>query len=161
MAAGNLRRNLLRSFLTISGVVIGIGTIVFLVSLGFGLQQLAIEKVANLDALTLLTVNPSNKEGTLLDKSAADKFSKIKNVIEVSPLLSFPAQIEKTGMENTGGTVFSPMDHLHEEVLASIDELRSMVASSCPSGRGDTLRLREIQCYIELSMLYAEHLHRS
>jgi hypothetical protein len=40
MAAGNLRRNFLRTFLTISGVVVGIGAIVFLVSLGFGLKLL-------------------------------------------------------------------------------------------------------------------------
>jgi len=67
LSLGNLRRNMLRTVLTISGVVVGISTIVFLVSLGFGLQNLAISKVTNLDALTLLTVNQSQKEGINLN----------------------------------------------------------------------------------------------
>jgi len=93
LSFGNLRRNMLRTVLTISGVVVGISTIVFLVSLGFGLQNLAVSKIANLDALTLLTVNASQKEGISLDQSAIDKFKNIPKVIAVSPLLSYPAQI--------------------------------------------------------------------
>lgn len=101
LAGGNLRRNLLRSFLTISGVVVGISAIVFLVSLGFGLQELAVSKVANLDALTQLTVNPSTKEGTVLNQDAIDKFMKIKGVSAVSPLLTIPAQIKAVGSESS------------------------------------------------------------
>lgn len=97
LSFGNLRRNMLRTVLTISGVVVGIGTIVFLVSLGFGLQELATSKVANLDALTLLTVNQSQKEGIVLNKDAVDKFSSIEGVVAVSPLLSYPAQIVVPG----------------------------------------------------------------
>jgi len=93
LSFGNLRRNMLRTVLTVSGVVVGISTIVFLVSLGFGLQNLAVSKVANLDALTLLTVNASQKEGVVLDTDAVDKFKNIPGVISVSPLLSYPAQI--------------------------------------------------------------------
>lgn len=97
LSFGNLRRNMLRTVLTISGVVVGISTIVFLVSLGFGLQSLAISKVANLDALTLLTVNASQKEGVVLNSEAVDKFKSIPNVIAVSPLISYPAQITVPG----------------------------------------------------------------
>lgn len=93
LSFGNLRRNMLRTVLTISGVVVGISTIVFLVSLGFGLQNLAVSKVANLDALTLLTVNASQKEGISLNKEAVEKFTSIPGVTAVSPLLSYPAQI--------------------------------------------------------------------
>jgi putative ABC transport system permease protein len=104
MSGGNLRRNLMRSILTISGVVVGIGAIVFLVSIGFGMQELATSKVANLDALTLLTVNPSQKEA-VLNQDAVDKFKNIKGVLEVSPLLSFPSQISKTSGGESGDTV--------------------------------------------------------
>lgn len=107
MAGGNLRRNLLRSFLTISGVVVGIGAIVFLVSLGFGLQELATSKVANLDALTILNVNPStSNKDTVLSEDAIEKFRKIENVKVASPLLSYPSQIYRPGeKEATGDTV--------------------------------------------------------
>jgi len=103
LSFGNLRRNMLRTVLTISGVVVGISTIVFLVSLGFGLQNLAVSKVANLDALTLLTVNASQKEGIALNQEAVDKFKNITGVIAVSPLISFPAQVSVPGA--SGDTV--------------------------------------------------------
>jgi putative ABC transport system permease protein len=93
LSLGNLRRNMLRTVLTISGVVVGIGAIVFLVSLGFGLQNLAVSKVANLDALTLLTVSAGQKEGVVLNKEAVEKFGNIPGVIAVSPILSYPAQV--------------------------------------------------------------------
>lgn len=97
MAIGNLKRNKLRTFLTISGVVIGIGSIVFLVSLGFGLQRLATKKVANLDALTLITVNPGNKEETSLTETTVEKFKKLDHVEIVSPILSTPGQVVRGG----------------------------------------------------------------
>jgi len=93
LSFGNLRRNMLRTILTVSGVVVGIGAIVFLVSLGFGLQELAVSKVANLDALTLLTVNPSQKENIVLNETAIGKFKAIDGVSDISPILSYPASI--------------------------------------------------------------------
>ncbi|HDZ86826.1 MAG TPA: ABC transporter permease, partial [Actinobacteria bacterium] len=39
-SVANLKRNKMRTLLTIAGVVVGIAAIVFLVSLGFGLQNL-------------------------------------------------------------------------------------------------------------------------
>ncbi len=103
LSFGNLRRNMLRTILTISGVVVGIGAIVFLVSLGFGLQELAVSKVANLDALTMLTVNPSQKEKTLLNDDAIKKFKSIAGVTEISQILSYPASI--TSDTDTGDTI--------------------------------------------------------
>lgn len=87
---------MLRTVLTISGVVVGIGTIVFLVSLGFGMQELAVSKVTNLDALTQMKVTPG-KEGTSLNQVAVDKFKAISGVKAVSPLLRYSATINYSG----------------------------------------------------------------
>ncbi len=103
MAVGNLRRNKMRTALTVTGVVVGIGAIVFLVSLGFGLQELMVTKVANLDALTVITVRPGNDEATIISKGTLDKFRALGEVSEVSPILSYPAQIENNG--SSGETV--------------------------------------------------------
>ncbi|MCL5094164.1 MAG: ABC transporter permease [Patescibacteria group bacterium] len=105
LALGNLRRNKLRTFLTVSGVVVGIGAIVFLVSLGYGLQELATKKVANLDALTLLTVNPGNKEDTKLTELAVEKFKKLDGVVSISPVKSFPTQVT-LGEDNSDGVLY-------------------------------------------------------
>lgn len=93
MALGNLKRNKMRTVLTVTGVVVGIGAIVFLVSLGYGLQALMISKVTNLEALTVITVREGSKEGTLLNKSFVNKLKSFQEVAEVSPLISYPAQI--------------------------------------------------------------------
>lgn len=93
MALGNLKRNRMRTVLTVSGVVVGIGAIVFLVSLGFGIQNLMVRKVANLEALTVITVRPGNKEDTKINEETVKKFKSFGEVSVVSPLLSYPAQI--------------------------------------------------------------------
>lgn len=102
MAFGNLKRNKMRTVLTVSGVVVGIGAIVFLVSLGFGLQRLMVSKVANLEALTVITVRPGNKKETTITDSTITKFKTFGEVTDISPILSFPAQItEKNATSET------------------------------------------------------------
>ncbi len=87
IAAGNLKRNRLRTTLTVSGVVVGVGAIVFLVSLGFGLQKLALDKIVRLDALKVITVTPGSKSDSLLTPDVAESFRKIGGVEAVSPIM--------------------------------------------------------------------------
>lgn len=102
MALGNLKRNKMRTVLTVSGVVVGIGAIVFLVSLGYGLQELMISKVAKLEALTVITVRPGNKDNTTITEDSIKKFKSYGEVTDVSPLLRSPAQIaEKNASSET------------------------------------------------------------
>jgi len=93
LSVGNLKRNRMRSILTISGVTIGIAAIVFLVSLGFGLQMLSIKKITSLEALTTITVSPGNNNQAKLDETSIDKFKKIKGVLNVSSTYSVPSQV--------------------------------------------------------------------
>lgn len=97
LSAGNLQRNRMRSILTISGVTIGIGAIIFLVSLGFGLQMLSIKKITSLEALTTITVSPGNNPQAKLSKENVEKFKKIKGVEAVSAIYSVPSQISFEG----------------------------------------------------------------
>lgn len=86
IASGNLKRNRLRTVLTVSGVVVGVGAIVFLVSLGFGLQKLALEKIVSLEALKVITVTSGGKSEVPLDEKTVEKFKKIDGVKDVSPV---------------------------------------------------------------------------
>lgn len=97
LSAGNLKRNKMRSILTITGVTIGIAAIVFLVSLGFGLQQLSIKKITSLEALTTITVSPGNNPQAKLDEENVEKFKKIKGVSNVSATYSVPSQVSFEG----------------------------------------------------------------
>src|SRR3989454_12578253 len=57
VALESLRANKLRSFLTMLGIVIGVGAVIAMVALGRGAQQSVKERIASLGT-TLLTVMP-------------------------------------------------------------------------------------------------------
>lgn len=89
----NLTANKMRSFLTIMGIGVGIGTIIFLVSLGYGLQELSIKKITSISSLTALDVTPA--QGSVeLNKKTLDDFAINQNVESVSPLLSLTGQVD-------------------------------------------------------------------
>src|SRR2546422_3563153 len=62
VALESLRANKLRSFLTMLGIVIGVGAVIAMVALGRGAQQSVKERIASLGT-TLLTVMPSQARG--------------------------------------------------------------------------------------------------
>lgn len=101
MAFGNLARNKMRTSLTVMGVIVGIGAIIFLVSLGFGLQQLMINQVANLDALTVVTVRPNVEKNIIINQETIDKFKGLADISDVSPLLTYPAQVSAVGGDSS------------------------------------------------------------
>ncbi len=101
LSLGNLRRNRQRSILTIAGVAIGIATIIFLVSLGFGLQQLSISKLTSLEALTTITVTPGNSDTAKLTDENIEKFKNIDGTDKVSASYSVPSYITFSGNGKT------------------------------------------------------------
>ena len=90
LATRNFKTRKLRSFLTVLGISVGIGTILFLVSLGYGLQKVLIEKIATSDALLTLDVTSSDPKMIRIDDTMLDSLSKTPNVAGISP--------QKTGM---------------------------------------------------------------
>lgn len=86
LATRNFKTRKLRTFLTILGISVGIGTTLFLVSLGYGLQGILLEKIAKSDALLTLDVVSTNPSVIKINKQTLDDFRKIPNVVEVSPL---------------------------------------------------------------------------
>ena len=62
VALGALRANKLRSFLTMLGIVIGVGAVIAMVALGRGAQKSVQERISSLGT-TLLTVQPGQQQG--------------------------------------------------------------------------------------------------
>lgn len=102
MAISNLRRNRMRTVLTVSGVTIGIGAIVFLVSLGFGLQNLSVRKITSIEAITVVTVDKGQTAETQLGKEAIKKFKAIDGVVGVSRTYFLPAEFSLGDKKTTG-----------------------------------------------------------
>lgn len=95
----------MRTVLTILGIGIGIGAVLFLVSLGFGLQKILLEEIATSDALLSLDVSTRDEELIPLNKETLDKFRAMPEVSYISPLVSIPGQIS---LENvTANTIIN------------------------------------------------------
>ncbi len=88
----SFKNNRLRTLLTVLGISIGIGTIFFLVSLGYGLQKLILENIATQDSLLALDVTQNN-DAVNLDQSSVSAIKEIKEITDVFPLVSQEAQI--------------------------------------------------------------------
>lgn len=85
LAWSSLRRNRLRSLLTIGAISIGISLLVYLISLGFGLEQLTLGSVQKSAALLSLTVESANKDLNPLNAAALQKINKANGVAKVLP----------------------------------------------------------------------------
>lgn len=88
------RTKLMRTLLTIFGMSVGIGTVLFLVSLGYGLQYILIGRlVTSEDSLiTLEALYPPEIARSLTPADLAD-IAKIPEVAEMSPVAEFPGEI--------------------------------------------------------------------
>ncbi len=90
-----------RTWLTVLGISVGISAVLFLVSLGYGLQNVILNKIVFSQALLSLSVSPGN-EILALDQSMIEEFVNIPNVTNVEPLASSVGQIS---LDNINGTV--------------------------------------------------------
>lgn len=88
----NLIGNKMRTLLTVLGIAIGIAAIVFLVSIGYGLQELSIRRISSISSLTALDVSPASSS-TVVNNNLLKDISNIPNVEKTSPLLSLPGQV--------------------------------------------------------------------
>jgi len=86
------KHNRLRTFLTVLGVGIGIAAILFLVSLGYGIQQLTVDRIASLDSIVTLDATTGDSSILKITGDTIDKFKGIADVVTVSPVLNISAQ---------------------------------------------------------------------
>ena len=83
----------MRTLLTILGMSVGIAAIIFLVSLGYGLQRALLQKITTSDALVTLDVTLGKENAaTLLDNNTVETLKAIPNVVDVIPVLELSGQ---------------------------------------------------------------------
>jgi len=88
------KTNKMRTILTVLGIGVGIGAILFLVSLGYGLQKIILDKIASSDSLLALDIVSGTSKELRLDQPLIEKMVKNPLVAEVSPLVSFNSLID-------------------------------------------------------------------
>jgi putative ABC transport system permease protein len=79
------KARLLRTFLTVLGMSIGIGAILFLVSLGYGLQRTLLDRITTADSLLTLDVSEAPGDVVLLSSKVIEELQAHPDVAEVSP----------------------------------------------------------------------------
>jgi ABC-type antimicrobial peptide transport system permease subunit len=98
-ASGNLRRMKLRSFLTISGIVIAIAAFVSMLSFGAGMQMNITEQFDKLGLLSIIQVYPGeaghsdSTSVTRLDEAALERLENIPGVELVYPFESLELMV--------------------------------------------------------------------
>ncbi|MDA3839820.1 MAG: ABC transporter permease [Patescibacteria group bacterium] len=100
LATRMFRTNRSRTILTILGIGVGIGTILFLVSLGYGLQRVILSQITTSDALLSLDVTISDLDGISLNKESVEKIGAIQQVEIISPLVSMSAQMKSNDVSS-------------------------------------------------------------
>lgn len=88
------RTNPFRTLLTILGMAVGIGTVLFLVSLGYGLQYILIgELVATEDSLISLEAFYPAESGLFFTPEKLEEIANIEKVAEISPITELTGEI--------------------------------------------------------------------
>lgn len=94
LAFRNMKVKRMRSVVTIGGVSLGIAAIVFLVSLGYGIQKLVVSRVAKLDDLKVADVLLGKSNILKLNDSAMQSLSVIPGVEKVLPVVSLVGKVD-------------------------------------------------------------------
>jgi putative ABC transport system permease protein len=113
LALRNLREALLRNSLTTLGVAVGVASLVAMLSLGVGLQELASKRLANSGLFdTVLVTSRRNlrdfnrssadksvppQKARSLDDDARKEMERLPNVVEVYPQIRFPTEVRYNG----------------------------------------------------------------
>jgi putative ABC transport system permease protein len=95
----NILNKKLRSFLTVFGIVIGIGAISFLLSFGLGIQLLVTDQVIGENSIKTIDVTSTNSKVIKLDNTARNKLAELPHVKSIGVQYQFPAVLSIGGGE--------------------------------------------------------------
>ncbi|MEO8691462.1 MAG: FtsX-like permease family protein [Candidatus Saccharimonas sp.] len=97
IALQNLLSKRQRTFLTIGGITIGVGAIVFLVSLADGLHGVVDQQVIGSRSVKTIDVTSPNSVTIPLDTNRSNKLKDIAHVDKIAPAYIIPGKISKGG----------------------------------------------------------------
>lgn len=93
LAFRNMKSKKNRTVVTIGGVALGVGAIVFLVSMGYGLERMVISKVARLDELKMADVSSGKAASLLMNDEIINRIKGLDGVSEVIPMVSMVSKM--------------------------------------------------------------------
>ena len=124
LAGRNLREALLRNTLTTLGIGVGVASLVAMLSLGVGLQELASKRLARsglFDTVYVMSrqnlrglggaarrLDPNLEQGRVLDEPARQQIERLANVLEVYPEIRFTTEVSYAGRKQLANVAGVP-----------------------------------------------------
>lgn len=105
IAFSNMFYKKLRTTLTVIGVVVGIGAVVFLLAFGYGLRDLVTKQVVDSNSIRTIDINQANPAILSLDTATEQKIEAFNDVESVSRVFSYAGQVDYSNSK-TGIVVF-------------------------------------------------------
>lgn len=99
LAWKNMVTKKLRSTITIIGVVIGIGSIFFLLSLGLGLQNLVTNELVGNQSVKSIDISSPNSNIVALNAENVERISNLSNIEKIGVSYSFASSLKLNGSE--------------------------------------------------------------
>ncbi len=147
LAVRNLRQSKLRNGLTTVGIAVGVASLVAMLSLGVGLQQLATRRLAGSGMFDTVFVTSKQdfrgfdreedrkdqhpENAPVLDESSRDKMAHLEYVTEVEPEVRVMGQIVYDGQTHFGFVTGLPMSARENEAF---DNLQGKFFSGSDAG---------------------------
>lgn len=167
MALRNMTFKKTRTLITVGGMVIGIAAIVFLVSIGYGLQELVITRVARLDELKQAVVSTQTGSNVGITDETLSNVKAIHGVSQVLPLIAVVGRVnyqnsvtdmavygvtksylEQSAIKTIKGTLFESNDVVSNVPVDTKGDVAGIEDSSEEIAvMGD--KIRDVTVYIE------------
>lgn len=150
LAVRHLKLKKTRTIITIGGMSIGFGAVVFLLSLGYGVQRLVISRVARLDEMKQINVSVGQSSSLVINNQTLEDLKKIENVEMVIPMVSVVSKVnynnsvsdavaygvtkqflEQSAIQPIKGSLFEDYElDISSEETSSIDQVEGQVAGA-------------------------------
>lgn len=102
MAWRNIVYKKLRSFLTILGIIIGIGAIFFLLSISLGLQNLVTNELIGGKSIKSVDITSAKSDIITLNSEAAERIQRLPHVSKLGASFAAPGIVKYRGSESSG-----------------------------------------------------------
>jgi putative ABC transport system permease protein len=134
LASRNLRQSVLRNSLTTIGVAVGVASLVAMISLGIGLQQLAGKRLTRSGLFDSVIVSSRRDflpradrragitatNARVLDEAARQEIAKLPNVVEVNPDIRFNTEVRYNDEPHVGSVGGLPPSARNNEAFDTL-----------------------------------------
>ncbi|MFA6183759.1 MAG: FtsX-like permease family protein [Parcubacteria group bacterium] len=136
ISSRSFKNNRLRTFLTIMGISIGIASIFFLVSLGYGFQKVVLERIATSDSLLSIDVFPKasgGKEINVISDKDIPEIEKVDGVLKIAPIITQKFKV------HSGGFITEAKVNIVSDDFFKLEGLAIQKGSSLSDGSKDEI----------------------